>query len=82
LCMLDDIKQYGTEPDFGIWDDDYTCTIIYDDFVKKHMKEFVLNSQMESLEKARKWKDIILKKAIRINNSDVDIKKFIIEHSA
>jgi predicted alpha/beta hydrolase family esterase len=79
LCMLDDIKNYGQEPDFGIWDDDYLCTIYYK---KNHeVKEFILDSRKSVIEKAKKWKDIILKSSKRIYNSNKDIKDFIKKNS-
>ena len=77
--MLDDIKNYGQEPDFGIWDDDYLCTIYYK---KNHeVKEFILDSRKSVIEKAKKWKDIILKSSKRIYNSNKDIKDFIKKNS-
>lgn len=79
LCMLDDIKQFGTEPDFGVWDDDYVCTIYYDK--QRNVREFVLNSEKETLQNAIKWKSIILKKALRIYDTTSDIKQFIKLHS-
>lgn len=80
MCMLDDIRQYGSEPDFGIWDEDYVCTILYDK--KGKMEEFVLDSQKTTLNLALKWKSIILKKSLRILNLTSDIKKFIKLHSS
>ena len=77
--MLGDIKKYGQEADFGIWDYDYLCTIYYDK--DRNMKEFVLDSRKPVIEKAKKWRDIILKKATRIHNIDKDIEKFIKNHS-
>lgn len=79
LCMLDEIKQFGSEPDFGVWDDDYVCTIFYDN--NNNVKEFVLNSEKETLQKALKWQSIILKKALRIYNCTSDIKKFVKLHT-
>jgi len=73
--MLDDIRAHGDEPDFGIWDYDYLCTIYYDK--KGEMKEFVLDSRKQVIEKAKRWRDIILKKSVRIHNLDKDIDKFI-----
>lgn len=75
LCMLNKVRKYGKEPDFGIWDYDYLCTIYYDK--NKNMKEFVLDSRKQIIEKAKKWRDIILKKATRIYNVDRDIERFI-----
>ena len=75
ICMLDDIRAHGDEPDFGIWDYDYLCTIYYDK--KGEMKEFVLDSRKQVIEKAKRWRDIILKKSVRIHNLDKDIDKFI-----
>ncbi|MBI2641044.1 alpha/beta hydrolase [Candidatus Roizmanbacteria bacterium] len=80
LCMLREISKYGREPDFGIWDEDYVCTILYDQ--KKHMKEFVLDSRKSVLDGAKKWRDIILKKAKRIHNVQEDVERFIKAHSS
>lgn len=79
LCMLDEIKEYGDEPDFGIWDDDYVCTIYYKK--NKEIKEFVLDSRPETLNKANQWKQKILQRATKINNVDKDVYKFIKDHS-
>lgn len=78
LCKLDEIRKYGTEPDFGIWDEDYVCTILYDNH--KNIIEFMLDSRKESLNHATRWKKIILKKSTRIYNSTSDIKKFFNSH--
>jgi len=75
LCMLDDMKQYGKEPDFGIWDDNYVCMILYDG--NKNMKEFVLDSRKETLKNAQKWRNMILKKATRIYDVNKNISNFI-----
>lgn len=80
MCMLDDIKQYGQEPDFGIWDEDYVCIILYDK--KGSMKEFILDSQKNTLKNALNWKSIILKKSLHILNPASDIKRFIKLHSS
>lgn len=79
LCMLNQIEMYGQEPDFGIWDYDYLCTIYYDK--NRNMKEFALDSRKPVIENAKKWRDIILKKATRIHNTGGDIRKFIQSHS-
>ncbi|OGK21020.1 hypothetical protein A3C98_02380 [Candidatus Roizmanbacteria bacterium RIFCSPHIGHO2_02_FULL_37_15] len=78
LCMLNQVKKYGQEPDFGIWDYDYLCTIYYDK--NRNMKEFVLDSRKPVIEKAKKWRNIILKKATRIFNTKKDIGAFIKKH--
>lgn len=79
LCMLDEIKNEVKDPDFGLWDKDYRCTIHYDE--KGKMKEIVLSSRKEDVEQAEKWRDLILKKATRIFNNDNDIENFIKVHA-
>lgn len=79
LCMIKDIKEHGKNLDFGIWDEDYTCTILYDK--NKNMKEFFLDSRESMMKKANKLKEVILNNAIQIKNSTSDVKAFIASHT-
>jgi hypothetical protein len=79
LCMMKDVESFGKNLDFGIWDEDYTCTILYDK--KKNMKEFFLDSRESMLKKANKLKSIILTNSIQIKNHTSDIRNFISSHS-
>lgn len=79
LCLLKNIIKFGKEPDFGIWDYDYVCTVLYDE--NKNMKEFTLDSRDQTIKDAIKWRDIILTKSIKINNLNKDIKNFIKKYS-
>lgn len=79
VCLYKDIQNDVEVPDFGITDDDYVCLVPYDE--KTHtVKEIELNSTTEVMEKAKKWKEIIFKKATKITNPEKDIKKFIQSH--
>jgi predicted alpha/beta hydrolase family esterase len=78
LCLYDEIKNFVSEPDFGIWDNDYLCIVKFNQ--KNQIKEIKLDSRQKDIKKALKWKKIILKKAVRIYNTDRDINNFILKH--
>ncbi len=80
LCNYEDIKKEVSVPDFGITDDEYVCLVPYNEKTNK-VEEVELNSTSETMKIALKWKEIILKRAIKITNPDKDIKKFIESHS-
>lgn len=80
LCVFDQIKKDVKDPDFGLWDKDYCCTIHYDP--KGKMKEIILSSRKEDVSRAEEWRDLILKNAVRIYNTDKDIENFIKIHSS
>lgn len=75
LCLLKDIKDKIKEVDFGNWDQDYICTIHWGDDNK--MRDIVLSSKKEDLERGRADEKLILQKATRIYNSTKDIDNFI-----
>lgn len=77
LCMARDIKKEVKELDFGIWDDDYLCVVSFD---KDKQVEAKLSSRRSDIEEAYKWRDVILKKAIKISNAVKDMKEFISIH--
>jgi len=80
VCLYQDIKNDVAVPDFGITDDNYVCLVPYDEKTNT-VKEIELNSTTEGMEKARKWKEIILKKATKIIDPDKDIFTFIQSHT-
>ncbi len=80
LCMLQDVEIFLSEPDFGIWDKDYVCTVRFKENTGI-MKEIELNSTKEMIENAQQWKGEILKRATEIHNIDQDIRNFIQTHS-
>ncbi len=65
LCPYAKIKGIVLSPDFGIWDDEYVCTITIDQKTGK-MKDIELNSTREGLQEASKWKNEVLKYAVRV----------------
>lgn len=79
LCMFEAIKDEVKDPDFGIWDTDYLCTIHYDS--EKHMTETVLSSKEDDLTRAKEWEQYILSRAFRIRKIG-DIRKFINDNSS
>lgn len=66
-------KTLEAEEDFGIWDDDYVCTIHRDKNGKE--KEIVLDSRLDSITRAQKWREKILEKSTQIKTSE-DVKKW------
>ena len=77
LVMKKDISSLP-EPDFGIWDDDYLCIVSYRENKQVEVK---LSSRKKNIKEAKKWKTIIMKKAIRIQN-EKDIQAFIKKYSS
>lgn len=80
VCLYKDIQNDVEVPDFGITDDDYVCLVPYDEKTHK-VKEIELNSTSEVMEKAKRWKEVILKKSTKIKDPEKDIKKFIQSHT-
>ncbi len=78
LVMLEDIVKDVREWDFGVWDKDYVCVVRFN---KEKQVEVKLSSRRTDIGEAEKWENIILKKAVRINNSGKDVIAFIKNHS-
>lgn len=73
LCTLKDVKNKITELDFGIWDNDYLCTVHFNK--KKAVNEVKVSSRRVDLKAGNRWKDTILKQSIRIYKIR-DVEKF------
>jgi len=74
LCRYRDIENEITEPDFGIWDDEYLCIV---PISGGRINKVKLSSRIEDIKEAKKWQKLILDKAKKINNTDTDIRRFI-----
>ena len=70
FIMLRDIKDITKHPDFGLWDNEYLCTVDNEKYAK-------LSSRKIDIERGKKWSREILKRATRIIDPKKDIKKFI-----
>lgn len=57
-CLLKDIEKIIPNLDFGIWDEDYVCIV---NNSKDNVEKITLDSRKETIEKANKWKEQILK---------------------
>ncbi len=66
LVPYDKYQLTGADEDFGIWDDDYVCTINRDKNGKQ--LDILLDARAESIEKAHTWKNKILPLAKKINS--------------
>ncbi|OGG21260.1 hypothetical protein A3D03_02715 [Candidatus Gottesmanbacteria bacterium RIFCSPHIGHO2_02_FULL_40_13] len=75
FCRLENIKNEVGEPDFGIWDEDYVCYVRFNK--NKKAQDVVLSSRKKDIDEALKWQKIILHQAVRINNFEKDLKKFL-----
>lgn len=75
LVKKEEIENEIGELDFGIWDKDYLCVV-------KNNKgtEVRLSSKKTDIEEAEKWKNIILQKAVRVNNPGKDIDAFTLSY--
>lgn len=73
LLLEREIKADLEDLDFGIWDDEYVCIVNVNDENK------VINAKLSNAEgdlvKAKKWKNVLLQKATKIEDFE-DIKKF------
>ncbi len=74
FMMRKDLDKITTEPDFGIWDYEYLCTVSTQD------NQATLSSRKEDIEKGKKWEEEILKVATRITNVEQDLQEFIKKH--
>lgn len=79
FCMYQEIKDLVGEVDFGIWDDDYVCTVR--STASGQVSEVELNSRSDYINQAKEWKSIILQKSVAINYADKDRQLFINSHS-
>lgn len=72
LCRWDWVRDQVTEPDFGIWDDEYVC-IVRQNPMTGEVTEAELNSRLQDIRKYQQWERYILSKSIpirRIRNLD------------
>lgn len=79
FCMFDEVKQFGKEFDFGIWDENYLCTIRYDK--KNEIKDIFVDSRDKILKDAHDLRDLIIQQSTRIQDYNKDIDLFISSHS-
>lgn len=73
FIMARDIAKITSDPDFGIWDDEYLCIVRFD---KDKQVIVELSSRKADIEKAKGWEKEILQVATRINNTEDDISEF------
>jgi uncharacterized protein len=64
-CNFNDIKDEISEPDFGIWDEDYVCIVSSDKL--GNISQVKLTSRQQDLDMAHKWQQRILEKSQPIN---------------
>lgn len=73
VCKYKDIKSFTKYPDFGIWDNEYICTVKYND--KKVVTEIEVNSLPEYIHKMNLLRERITKKSTPIHKLS-DLKKY------
>ena len=74
LLHYEDLPAEVTDPDFGIWDEDYICKVCFDKNRKVNVVK--LSSRKQDISEGKKWMAQILSKAIRINTLDTIQKLF------
>lgn len=74
LLPYKDLPKEVTDPDFGIWDEDYICKICFDKNRKVNVVK--LSSRKQDIEEGKKWMQKILSKATRISAIDTPLKLF------
>ncbi|MCL5262562.1 MAG: alpha/beta hydrolase [Candidatus Marsarchaeota archaeon] len=72
LCMWQKLKPMMKEPDWGLWDGEYLCTVHY---TKNKVNEVRLSSRKRDLAAARKWQAEVLKKAVKVSSME-DVERF------
>ncbi|KKS98738.1 MAG: hypothetical protein UV73_C0001G0259 [Candidatus Gottesmanbacteria bacterium GW2011_GWA2_43_14] len=66
LISFSDYKKIDAEEDFGLWDEDYVCTIRRNKDGRE--LDLLLDARTESIAKAKSWRDKILSKAMQIKS--------------
>ena len=66
VCRASDISAKVKELDFGVWDDDYVCTVRSNNTGK--VEEVELNSRQKDIKTALQWKTEILRHSMLIKN--------------
>ena len=80
LCLYDDIKAFVSEPDFGIWDNEYLCLVHFDE-KKQVIGEVEINGKKSDILKAQQWKQFILDHAMKIQDINKDMAAFSKSHA-
>ncbi len=75
LCDFNKVKDKLPNPDFGVWDDEYVCIVHYTE--GKEETDIILDGRNPKLQEAKRWRDLVMSKAVRIYNTGKDIEKFI-----
>lgn len=79
LLSYEEIPPEVTDPDFGIWDEDYICKVCFDNNRKVNIVK--LSSRKQDIDEGKKWMEKILSKAARIYNIEEDITNFTLLYS-
>lgn len=74
LLHYNDLPKEVTDPDFGIWDEDYICKVCFDKNRKVNVVK--LSSRKTDIEEGKKWMQKILAKTTRIFAIDTPLKLF------
>jgi predicted alpha/beta hydrolase family esterase len=71
LVDMNDIKLQISNPDFGIWDDEYRCVVTFND--QAEVTEIQLSSRKQDIAIAKEWQKLILDQAVKVDQiSDID----------
>lgn len=69
ICKIEDIKNVlSSQPDFGIWDDEYLCVVESDE--KNKVSRIRMSSVKEDIKQAKIREEEILKKATRLYSTE------------
>lgn len=67
------IEKIGCEEDFGIWDNEYVCTLHFSD--DGHISEGIIDGTLKTITTAQNWRDRILRGSIKLERME-DLNKF------
>ena len=72
VCRFEDIKSFTPNPDFGIWDDEYVCTVKFNK--SNEIEQVEMNSLEDHINEMKEIAQKILKKSVKIEEFE-DLKK-------
>ncbi|OGK15454.1 hypothetical protein A2862_01545 [Candidatus Roizmanbacteria bacterium RIFCSPHIGHO2_01_FULL_38_41] len=74
FIMASEIVDITQTPDFGVWDDEYLCTVDIEN------NQAQLSSRKKDIENGKKWEAEILSRATKILDPIKDVEKFMKDH--
>lgn len=77
ICPFEKVKGRLSEPDFGLWDNEYVCFIHYKPNFEVDMEEVVLDGRPATIKLAQEEEKIVRKYSVAIKDVDKDLNRYI-----